>query len=706
MEKKESKEVKERVNLNLSFLDLFPSYEEIDEHNEGIIITFQNSDLTYNLLELVKNRDKLFVPQLIPNQTIKMNLIKSNALYASGPLTVKNGEQWVTFAYEHKKKQTTNFALSLIDCIKIKFFCTMNFVPALHITNTINNQLANTEVQSTKNDSILNNISSRPSPKKLYGSFTTKKKQENSNNINNNNNVIDNDSLQIEELKSSKIFENTTPEAKPFNTNNNLNNTILNSSKNTTHNPLVKSDNFSEFNHLGSSSGVVGKDFKFDDKKKGKNMKKTTGTNFNTNNSLSLDNRKGNEGKSWNQKKKNSNKNLTKEKTKINNNSINNMPSANDTNNKSKQNLKRNKSKSLIDNKNKTDKKMKDKDKDRTAKFLSNNNINNNNDSKLKKMKKDFSPKNANAKNKELIESKEENITGVNNIFNKNNSIEINNIESLIKEDDDNLLLYKNSMNLNNESKTIPPIVDEYPDEFDEGLDNFSKKLEDFHLLYSDGYIKSITEEDYALEIELYIEKLIELITEYHIQIEEKDLEYKILKSTYYKNVSQFLDMNKLCKKLELIKDDYDLKKNSPKPVADAHDNNYINNLITNKVEINMFNYLFYTQKESDNKAKKEKIKKILQNLLSKPKIKNILNPNEKISKWIKLNIADKTSQGKDKVKKKNKQVKTLPDTNNNKGGNKTFKKKKSNNNINNTPSKNKNKSNNKTIQEDKGKKK
>ena len=99
-------------------MDLFPSYEEIDQNNDGIIITFQNVDLTYNLLELIKNQEEIFVPQQIPNQTIKITLMKSNNPYATGLFTIKNGEQWITFTYDHKKKQSSNFALSLINCIK------------------------------------------------------------------------------------------------------------------------------------------------------------------------------------------------------------------------------------------------------------------------------------------------------------------------------------------------------------------------------------------------------------------------------------------------------------------------------------------------------------------------------------------------------------------------------------------------------------
>ena len=709
----ERKDSKERVNLKLSFLDLFPSYEEIDENNEGIIISFQNMDLSYNLTELIKNREELFIPQQIPSQTIKFILIKSNNPYATGPFTVKSGEQWVTFTYDHKKKQTSNFALSLIDCIKIKFLCKMDYVPAL---TTINNQLTNTEIQ-TKNDSILANIIAKPSPKKLYSNFTTKKKNSYNNNM---GNMVEHDSLHTEESKISKILDNITPEIKSSNTNNNnLNNTTLNSSKNT-NNPLLKSENLGEFNPLSSSTGVIGKELK--NKEKNKNVKKVYNNNLNTNNSLNIETKKSNNdiGPSSTQKKKNNNnknnENFHKEKTKMGNNSLNNITNTIDNknineNNKSKQNLKRNKSKNLMDSKNKTNKKEKQtKSVTNNINLNNTNNSTNNNNNTQKKINKESSAKNMNEtkKKEEKNDNKESNINIINNNNENNNEDNINNniLENNNNNYDMNITNKQvNDNNYENIEKNNDPLLDDYNDELDNfGLDNFSKKLEDFQLLYSDEYIKSIKEEDYSLEIELYIEKFIELITEYHIQIEEKDIEYQLVKNMYQQNISQYLEINKLYKKLQMLKDDYDLKKNNPKPINDEHDKNYINNLITNKVEINMFKFLLFSQKDKEAKEKREEIKKILKTLLNKPKHKNIINQNEKIQKWVQINM-EKPNVAKDKGKKKGKQEKIPPTDSKNKGGNKNDKNDKKKKNTSNSPSKSKNKFN-KNTQEEKGKKK
>ena len=715
----EKKENKERANLKLSFIDLFPSYEEIDENNEGIILSFQNVDLTYNLTELIKNREVIFVPQQIPNNTIKIFLIKSSNPYAAGPFIVKNGEQWVTFSYDHKKKQSSNLALSLIDCIKIKFLCKMDIVPSL------NNQLTNTEIQTTKNDSILANILSKPSPKKLYNNFTTKKKNNSHNNM---NNMMEHDSLRTEESKISKILENLSPEIKSNNTNNYLNNTTLNSSKNT-NNPLLRCENLNEFNPLASSSGVMGKDFKINEKNKSKNVKKVYNNNLNNNNSLNIETKKSNDISSANQKKKvNKNTDNINKGKKINNNSLNNIANNVDSknineNNKSKQNLKRNKSKNVMDTNNNSNNNINSKNKGNKKEKHSKSetgNIgslkNNINEQKSKKMSKDLSSSNLKKEEKEKFEINEkDNVSNINNnIIINNNIFEANNTDKNFEKNINNIFENNNKDNINpnemnkenkllsdnyeDKEKNNETDYNELDDEMDNfGLDNYSKKLEDFQLLYSDEYIKSIKDEDYSLEIELYIEKLIELITEYHIQIEEKDLEYQLIKNMYNKSIYQYLEINKLYKKLQLLKDDYELKKNNPKPINEEHNKNFINNLITNKVEINMLKFLLYSHKEKERKSKKEQMKKILKNILNKTKHKNVINQNERILKWVQINM-EKQNQGKDKGKKKGKQQKVQQQDNK---GNKNDKKKK---NESNSPSKSKNKFN-KNLPDEKDKK-
>ena len=436
MEKKDSKNL---VNIKLSFLDLFPSLEEIDINNEGITINFQNSSFSYNLSELMKSFDEIFLPNQIPNQTIKVFLIKSDNILASGSFTIKNGEQWVTFNYENKKRTSSNLALSLIDCIKIKFTCKMDFVQS-YINNEDNiNNITNTELPNKKD----NNILLKPSPKKIYNNSTIKKKNSS---INNKEEIIEDplDFVHTEESKISKIFENISNDLRYSEDNNVLNNTTLASHKKSHKNPLMKSDNLSEFNHLAAYSGVVGKDFRL----KGDKVKNTKKISNNIN-----------------QKKKINNKLYEKQKLNNNNYSKNNENIGENSNNKQKSNLKRNRSKNLIDSNNKENKKEKQNKNNINKAPQNSNNKNLNQKESSKKQKKENSPKNNIHKKEE-----ETNEDSSNNLENIHHNL-VNQISNEIKEYsnkdyEDNYNYFQNKEidndNINNFFQ-----------------DNFSKKLED-----------------------------------------------------------------------------------------------------------------------------------------------------------------------------------------------------------------------------------
>ena len=654
MEKKDSKGL---VNIKLTFLDLFPTFEEIDTNNEGITINFQDFSFSYDLSELINTRDELLIPNQVPNQTIKVFLLKSDNIYATGPLTIKNGEQWVTFTYEHKKRTSTNLALSLIDCIKIKFICKMDY-----ITNNLEFENNNIILTNTEMPNKLdNNILLKPSPKKLYSNLTSKKKN---GYMSNKAGIIGDplDSLHTEESKISKIFENISSDYKHSEKNNDLNNTTLPSNKSQHKNPLIKSENLSEFYPLAASSGIVGKDFKFKDSNRNKNLKKSINNNQKkkTNNKLSNGNI-------------NNKKEIEKQKTNMNNSLNNNENTMNNNNNKQNSNLKRIRSKNLIDSKNKPIKKEKNikSNKDNIIQNTNNSNTN----SSSKKINQEDSSKNMSSKNYR---------------YNSDNKIPKSNLLSQISNE------MKEYSNKNKDDK-ISFKGDENSNEIvsNFGLDNFSKKLEDFHLLYNDDYIKNIKEEDYSLEIELYIEKLMELIIEYHLQIEEKEIEYQLLKNIYQKNLHLLSEQNKLSKKLQLIIDNNNIKQSNKISINTPHGKNKINNLKTNRNEVNIFNFIIFSQKDKDNINKKEKLTKILKNILSKPKHKNIINQNEKVKNWVNSHM-EKFENVKDKNKKRintGKQQKSQIDD---KDKGKHNKKKKSINNSNNTPPKTKNKFNKK----------
>jgi hypothetical protein len=213
-----------------------------------------------------------------------------------------------------------------------------------------------------------------------------------------------------------------------------------------------------------------------------------------------------------------------------------------------------------------------------------------------------------------------------NNILDNNDNIisqEIGNIQS------ENIML--NQENYINDNLLILN---------EENIDNdiFSKQLEDFKLLYSDEYIKSINNDYMKLEIELFIEKVIELTTAYNKQIEEKNLEYQIFCNNYYKSICQYIEIQKLYNKLNIIKSQFELKKFDIKKIKTSNFNNAFNNLITNKQQIKIFRENFIEEISRKTDHKKEILKYIVIKLIDNEKYKNILNKNEKYQIWIKNN--------------------------------------------------------------------
>ena len=111
--------------IKLTLIDIFPSLEEV-EHNykEEISIIFQGLNNFYNLKDLLINKKDIYLDNKNIKNSIIISLVQSINILAIGVLNIKSGKQWVTFSYENKQKfSSSNFALSLMDCIKINIDC-------------------------------------------------------------------------------------------------------------------------------------------------------------------------------------------------------------------------------------------------------------------------------------------------------------------------------------------------------------------------------------------------------------------------------------------------------------------------------------------------------------------------------------------------------------------------------------------------------
>ena len=639
----DKKEIKIGQSIILTIMDTFPVLEEIysDNNNEEICLCFHGKEDLYNFSDIIPNNNEIYYTVQNHNKnSIKMDLIKNNALFATGSFQLKTGEQWVTFSYENKKKSTNiSFALSLINCIKLKFSCKID-------PNSNNNNLKSINEDYNLNENK-NNTANSPFKQSTNKYF---------NNLNNEQHPVL--ELNNEIASVSKMAEhlphNKTPKA------NNIKNS--NDKSNSMYIPNSNTNNFNDEPVLFMSTNNLGKN----------QNNLITPNNIKNNNQKSKYNNNApqSEPKKINYDRQTTNKGTkssfdNSDKTKadsgnslINNAGSNTIEATNDKN--KQQNTKKKKSKNTIE-KNKVNNKKEIQSKESTLINIISDKNNNNEDNKDNKEQL-----NRNSNNN--IHSKK--ISNADSDNNLNNNISCNNNdEEEKKEFDDSDLL-----NLN--------------------LDNYSKKLNDFHLLYNDEYFMKVNEEDLALEIDFYIEKFIELVSEYHIQVQEKEYERQLMKSALYEKISLYKEIKKIIKKFEIIKDNIELKNNNLKLINGDNLVNNNQNLNINNEEIKFFNFLIFSESDKKLKENKIKLKKIVKILLNKEHNRNILNQKEKFAKWISANI-DKQNKGTNKkTGKKNCNVtkggNTSSNSNLNNNNNRSEKKKRTDNINNNVKSKGK----------------
>ena len=607
--------------IRIKLLDIFPSIKELQQQQNDLDIIFQGLDIFYNLIELLKSKIELTINT--KNKTsIIISLIKSNNIFATCVFNIKQGEQWVTFSYENKKKKEASFAQSLIDCIKLKLNC--------EISKNINKKKKSKNINL--NSKKINNNIKNINPKNIsnYTTYTTEE-----------NNKIPN---KMKIITSCKGLKNLSIEGSPqekfqekikysFIKYDNSNQNKINKEINTLNRSKIKV-NFDRITcddlSLRLNKIVAHNNTKEESKLNLTQMQKKKNR---SNNNLNL--------------LKNSNKNL-----KLNNkdNKIyNNFDS--DSNKRNKQIIK---NKILNTNtydcelnilkKIKTNNKLKNKI-ERSQENIESIYLNNAlTDEDNKRSKKEL-------KNSENINNKKNSktpvITKINNFINSHNSLK----ENKIKYSQPNLYYNKNeddqsSSNFENENESETNNKNINNDSGNNILSNFDfnnnenndyeKLKEDFNLLYNDNYVKNVNEDLFKLEIELCVEKMTGLINSYNADINFKKLENRILEEKLKINANKFFKLKKLFKKLKLIikkykKDNIHINQNEMniKLIDDKE-------LQINMKEIELFNLLYPNQNDISDKVnsnKKEELKKIITIILSKTINKNILSQENLLHK-------------------------------------------------------------------------
>ena len=192
------------------------------------------------------------------------------------------------------------------------------------------------------------------------------------------------------------------------------------------------------------------------------------------------------------------------------------------------------------------------------------------------------------------------------------NDVNYNNVNNFnVKENENNV--NEKSNNVNNEEIS----------EINLENNNYTKLKEDFNLLYNLDYISKISEDLLKLEAELFIEKMSELFSEYHNQMDEKILERNIINREYKINFRQYLLYNRLNDKLNLIKKKYRKEKGNNINKNILKQNN--ENIETNVNEFDIFKIIFPDLINEDIEDKKNKLKNILSIILKKEGNKELI---------------------------------------------------------------------------------
>ena len=622
------------IIIKIKLLDIFPSILELKQQQNDLEIIFQGLDVFYNLYDLLKKKTEVTL-NLKNKTSIIISLIKSNNIFATCIFNIKQGEQWVTFSYENKKKKETSFAQSLIDCIKIKLNCEIS---KNKIKNSNNGNGNGNSFLNTKKISFNNNIKNIYLKQNTnYSSLTTDEnlKLPNKMNLTNSNKALKNISIEGQPKGKAKYsyikyeFSNKNKSNKEINilnrgkTNNNCDK-IINDDSALRLNKIVDINNIKEESKLN----LTQKPKKKNGSNNNLNLLKNSNKNLNNyNKDIKLYN--------------NFDFDISKRSKQIIKNKILNKNSYNFELNIGKK----------PKNKNKIEKSQ---DNNIESLYISNSHIgtftNRNNSGSKKEIKSLGKVINQN-NSKTPVVTKSNKCQNAKNLLkedknNQNQQSQYNNNEQSSSD-------YENeNANVYNKNDTINNLTNS--NDYTKENNGFEKLKEDFILLYNDNYIKNVQEDLLKLEIELFVEKMTGLISTYNFDINELKLKNKLLEKKLKIDANKFFKIKKLYYKLKLFrkkykKDNIHLNKNrmNVKLINDKE-------FEINKKEIYLFNYLYpFKNNNSDEKEdisnanKKEELKKILNIILSKSKNKNIL-PEEVLLQKFKLDNMIKLDNNKE----------------------------------------------------------
>ena len=569
-------ENKNYILITIKLLDIYPlidnliTYSQNENKNEELLIIFQGNNTFFDLGKLIKAKEEILIKINKNKKTIIISLVKSDILLSSTIFNIKKGEHWIVFNHEIYKNKSL-----LTNQIKIKLFCNIKEENSL-----IKRNISSKEKENTKGEQNIDNDNSSLNTEKI--------------NTDKNNNSYGNEHksslINIPNMPNKQnkkypfiLTENNSPNlGKEHKIISKLNRITIKKAKSNFSFNKNKINKKAELPLKGNKkifSSILNKNDKNDD---------IINDEYILNTIEGIKPNKNFKAVSKNSKDKNVNLNKKEDKNKLN-----------DYNNLLYKDYLFSKIKNInIKTPINTNKKHLNGSPFTSKAYRNNtNNIN-----KTKKNTDNDKDIYINQELKLLLQSKKT----------KNNNLDKEN-ENVID-------------NQNSEFSYEIFYKEENEDSFE--LNKFDELKEDFLLLYNGEYNNGIKNEFLKLEIDLFIEKMIELMKTFHTNITEKLQENKILENKYKSQIDKYFVIKKLYSKLQQLKNCQNIQINKKENLIKS------NNLL-NSNEINIFKFILSNNYDFN---KTIKLKNILNIILNKKENKKLMN-EEMIKKLEKYNI-------------------------------------------------------------------
>ena len=142
--------------LKITFLEIYPSINELVKPKEDFNIIFQGNDNFFDFKKFLSSKTPI---QLSYNKkSLIITLLKNNNIFATGFFTIRQGEQNIFFNYENNKKSISNKKMNinnLSECIKIKIFCETETISTI---STNNRNTINTNYENNSNPKYMTKV--------------------------------------------------------------------------------------------------------------------------------------------------------------------------------------------------------------------------------------------------------------------------------------------------------------------------------------------------------------------------------------------------------------------------------------------------------------------------------------------------------------------------------------------------------------------